>query len=371
MPSLSKDNTFEVSHQLRGGKHEYPASCDEHLSPFNTLLFLVSKSSQNLQLSDEYLSARYIAKYAAGIEERANARIDPVSFKEIKINCNGLKNVKNAGCKVKDKVTDRKKLVQVIPQVETVWWMLNFKYVHSSVSFVHLSTHEKTEHGAFIKNQSNSDSSTNYPLYIIKTFTLPPFRQFTQSQMLILKDSMSSEYTRCEISIFSGRPPALLCVDNPVTYFKWFKRVHVKNPEKKLTNDVNTSHWIDIFGFLVFLRRCYLEDFEIYLRKLRTEGHMNLHRLEDDTTILFLENDRMNLKTIDDDQVQVVTSNIVPTNPFKFLVHYVLSYGHFETEIDLFNQQNMIEVYKQWSTGEQNFLYSRRRFCFDKTLCAL
>ena len=176
----------------------------------------------------------------------------------------------------------QEKLVQVIPQVETVWWMLNFKYVHSSVSFVHLSTHEKTEHGAFIKNQSNSDSSTNYPLYIIKTFTLPPFRQFTQSQMLILKDSMSSEYTRCEISIFSGRPPALLCVDNPVTYFKWFKRVHVKNPEKKLTNDVNTSHWIDIFGFLVFLRRCYLEDFEIYLRKLRTEGHMNLHRLEDD-----------------------------------------------------------------------------------------
>ena len=108
VPSLSKDNTFEVSHQLRGGKHEYPASSDEHLSPFNTLLFLVSKSSQNLQLSDEYLSARYIAKYAAGIEERANARIDPVSFKEIKINCNGLKNVKIAGCKVKDKVTDRK-----------------------------------------------------------------------------------------------------------------------------------------------------------------------------------------------------------------------------------------------------------------------
>ena len=119
VPSQSKDNSFEVPDSLQGGKYEYPASSNEHVSPFTTL-FRVLKSSQNLQLCDEYLSARYVAKYAAGIEERADARVDPVSFKEIKIQCSGLKNVKIASCKLKDKINERRSLVQIIPLVENV-----------------------------------------------------------------------------------------------------------------------------------------------------------------------------------------------------------------------------------------------------------
>ena len=53
-----------------------------------------------------------------------------------------------------------------------------------------------------------------------------------------------------------------------------------------------------------------------------------------------LQNDRSGLKTTDDSLVQVVTSNIVPSNPFKFLIHFVLSFGCFETETELFNQTN-------------------------------
>ena len=171
----------------------------------STLLFLASKSSQNLQLCDEYLSVRYIAKYAAGIEERADSKIDPVSFKEIKIQSSGLRNVKIAGCKIKAK-TNEKNLVQIIPQVEAVWWLLDFRYVYSSVPFKHLSTHEKTERGAFIKIHARTNS-LEFPLAILKTFSFPTFRlnfptfrQFTESQLLLLKDSLSSEYTRCKIS---------------------------------------------------------------------------------------------------------------------------------------------------------------------------
>ena len=69
VPSVTQHNTFEVRPVLQGGKFEYPASSDEHLSPFSPLIFAATRSSQNLQLCDEYLSARYIAKYAAGIEE--------------------------------------------------------------------------------------------------------------------------------------------------------------------------------------------------------------------------------------------------------------------------------------------------------------
>ena len=57
-PSQCHDNTYQVDNSLQGGNFEYPASSVEHLSPFNTLLFTILKSSQTLQLCDQYLSAR-------------------------------------------------------------------------------------------------------------------------------------------------------------------------------------------------------------------------------------------------------------------------------------------------------------------------
>ena len=45
VPSPTRDNTFEVRPILQGGKFEYHASTDEHLSPFNPLLFVVTKST--------------------------------------------------------------------------------------------------------------------------------------------------------------------------------------------------------------------------------------------------------------------------------------------------------------------------------------
>ena len=197
------------------------------------------------------------------------------------------------------------------------------------------------------------------PLYITKIFNLPISRQFTQSQILILKDSMSSEYTNCNITIFSGRPPALLCVDNPQTYFTWFDRIKVKNPEKKLKQNVNESKWIDVFGFAVHLRKCYLEEFCAFVDKLQRENHANLYRFHEDTSCLFLRNDVTGLKTTDGNLVQIVTSNIVPTNPYKFLIHYVLSYGSFVTEIDLFNKTSMLDVFKDCNLLQRKDSYTK------------
>ena len=346
VPSSSKDNTFDICPSLQGGKYEYPASSDEHLSPFNVLLFALTKSSQNLQICDEYLSARYIAKYAAGVEERADARVDPITFKDVKVKTKGMRNIKVAGVKLREKETDKKSLVQIISLVESIWWLLGFNYVYSSVSFVHLSTHEKTERATFLKRRVPLLQSDSLPLHVTKSFSLPAARQYTQSQLMLLKDYLTSDYTNCKISLFSGRPPALLFVDNPRLYFTWFKRVTVHNPDKKLTTNVSTSSWIDLFGQVVYLRRCYFEDFRNYYLRSMTEGHSNLFRFNADTSILDLQNDVIGLKTINDSLVQVVTSNIVPSSPFKFLIHYALSNGCFETEIDLFNHSNMLEVYQ-------------------------
>ena len=112
VPSTSRDNTFDVCSSLQGGKYEYPSSTDEHLSPFNALPFVATKSSQNFQICNEYLSARYIAKYAAGIEERSDARVDQVTFKDIKVPTEGMRNIKIAGVNLRIKENDKKNLVQ-------------------------------------------------------------------------------------------------------------------------------------------------------------------------------------------------------------------------------------------------------------------
>ena len=125
-----------------------------------------------------------------------------------------------------------------------------------------------------------------------------------------------------------------------------FSREIVKNPEKRLKEDVRSSNWIDVFGFAVKLRRRYLHEFAQFLQEQRTKSHANLQRFDDDCSVHFLQNDSIGLKTVDAGFVQCVTSTIIPSNPFKFLIHLVLSYGHFETEIDLFNQSSMLEVFQ-------------------------
>ena len=161
---------------------------------------------------------------------------------------------------------------------------MDFNDVYSSVSFIHLSTHEKTERPTFLKHKSNVQSSASITLHVTKTFTLPPNRQFTQSQLLLLNDYLASEYTNCKISIFSGRPPHLMFVDNPRLYFTWFKRCQVWKPELKITTDVNTSLWIDIFGCAVYLRTSYLKNFCEYWQKGTSEGHPSLYKFNADTS---------------------------------------------------------------------------------------
>ena len=345
-PSQHHDNTYQVDNLLQGGKFEYPASSEEHLSPFNTLLFIVSKSSQNLQLCDQYLSARYIAKYAAGVEERANAKVHPVNFREIKVESHGMQNLKINGPNISLKLNEKKNLVQIIPLVETIWWLLGFDYVHSSVDFVHLSTHEKAERGALAKNKISVAPTEALPLHVTKSNTLPPLRQFTRSQILLLKDSLECEFSVCKMTLFGGRPPPLLIVDNPKLYFTWFVREKVKHPDRLLKADVTTSYWIDVFGNVVKLRKCYLQDFATFLQSQRRKGHVNLQRFDVDSSLVFLQNDMVGLKTIAARHVQCVTSTIIPSNPFKFLIHIALSFGHFETEVDVFNQASMLEVFQ-------------------------
>ena len=132
---------------MQGGKHQYPADKGEHLSPFNPLIFALTRSSQNLQNSDTVLAARYMTKYSAGVEEHSKVKFYAgSSINTLKVEEAGIDNEKISGVQIElkqKKVREGKRNFQegrVIGITETVWLLLNCGYVRSSFDFIHLPT---------------------------------------------------------------------------------------------------------------------------------------------------------------------------------------------------------------------------------------
>ena len=68
--------TLTVTEDLKAGHWFYPSrKNEENLTPMNPHLFVLTQSQNNLLICDKYLSARYIAKYAAGTEEKARVTL--------------------------------------------------------------------------------------------------------------------------------------------------------------------------------------------------------------------------------------------------------------------------------------------------------
>ena len=63
-------------------------------SPVSPILFVLLKGSMNLLLCDRIVSAAYLAKYAAGTEERATLEIMGKLNSTVEVSVKGIKNIK-------------------------------------------------------------------------------------------------------------------------------------------------------------------------------------------------------------------------------------------------------------------------------------
>ena len=69
------ENLYEVSNELKAGKYNYAADFGETFSPVVSKIFSVGQCSMNCLLCDVVMSASYLAKYAAGVEEHAEVNV--------------------------------------------------------------------------------------------------------------------------------------------------------------------------------------------------------------------------------------------------------------------------------------------------------
>ncbi|KAF4744372.1 hypothetical protein FOZ62_013971, partial [Perkinsus olseni] len=221
-----------VTEELRARKHTYPAMMQEHFSPMCDWIFAAAKSSDNLQICSPTFTARYLAKYAAGEEERARVFLKASRTSEtVQVDQEALRNVKVTGAAIaasSDRCKERKSTAiegRTLSLTEAVWWLLNFPYVHLCSKYIHINTGFKQDRAGVLKRdrrhvQPGAHGNAVPAVLARRGLALPAVRQFSQYQELTIQDCISSTITPDKISIFGLRPPELLFVDTLVDYFE-------------------------------------------------------------------------------------------------------------------------------------------------------
>ena len=356
----------KVTEELESGKFTYAASKLEHVSPTSAKLFAITLSSCNVQRISRRMCERYLNKYAAGKEEHAVVRIKPFKSSNLYTadtediqnrKITGVQNVLAESEKLEKKTKELKTLR--FAHTESAFFVLEMPYVITTFDFVHVTTLPLEYRGGVIikkRHDELNDSDTAY--YSRKNILKLPFhRLLTESQRLVEADVKTSDFSADKISIFSLRPPELLCVRTVKNYFSWFVREKVAAKDVKvvyskfLKQNCLNSHWVDSLGFLVKLRPSAVTDFRNYLGSEVFEGPDCLRKSDAENVLNNLSQSEVygrfvsNDKRLSNTNAEVVQTNILPYNPVKFLLSILYSFGKFDTELDLFNVTSLKDAY--------------------------
>ena len=363
--------TFKPILELQSGKHHYPANYHEHISPTNADVFALVRSSTNLQICDRNMSARYVAKYAAGIETRGFVKVNAGNSQDnVKVTTERVLNEKIAGVKFAIQKLNREARKdsgingRILSVTESLWYVLDFPYVCTNLEFVHVPSTPKEYRSAIViekKRKVNPGFGVSFQeaeRVRRNEFQLPSFRQLSTNQLLLLQDVQASDLSPDKITIFGLRPPELLFVDEVRLYFSWFVRSKLKAKKSCsvhslfLKANYLASPWVDALGYRVLLRMSAVDDFVDFCGR---QGHKtcyddalnNLKKyiLPNLRNRRFLNLFVSELPSHCKRNAITVFTNILPSNPVKFLVHFILSFGKFSTEIDLFTVANLKESF--------------------------
>ena len=384
-PKVGFNNTLCVTEDLKAGQWFYPKQKNENLTPMNPHLFVVTRSQNNLLICDKYLSARYIAKYAAGVEEKAKVSLSAgKTDKQLEVNVGPIENTKIASVKhrLENKTPQKKEACDVkhLCITECYWHLFDLPFVRSSFASICVHTCEmESRPGVKTKMKQRKMGA----LCVTLRNSLPSWRQFTPSQKKVIELNVENCISISNITAHSARPPELLFVKNPRDYFWLFERLVIeKMNQMKLSKMLNEGALIDGFGRQVFIRTQRVEDFRIILYASNDTSAVMLRTLLAQNTI----NDYISPHKDNRSNCVIYFSKIYPSDPCKFLVHLLLSMGHFETEFDLFNtntlkdsfvnsglltstsvEQNVLSLTKKYILKQAQFLPGSTRM-FDRNI---
>ena len=373
-------STDKVEEELKAKKHHYPAAYNEHMSPTNAALFAFTESNTNVQICDDEMCSRYVAKYAAGVEGRAFTKIlASAGENEVKVQTEPIVNEKKAGVQTsvtkKRQDDDKRKSVtgRIFSITECLWWALQLPYVCTNVDFIHVPTVPK-EFRSGIVIEKKIASSMNFSAVFAeavrirkKVLKLPKYRQSTKNQELLLADVEASSITPDKVTIFGLRPPELLFVSSLKSYFSWFVRFKMNSSKGKSSHEFLLSRascndfWVDCLGYVIKIRPPAIFDFldfcatrsdnprdEFLKEECRKHIVPKLQGTNSCPTLV-----AYNL-CFSDQIAIVVFTNTLPSSPTKFLLHFVLTFASFDTELDILSVSFLREAFVAAKLVERN-----------------
>ncbi|KAF4714116.1 hypothetical protein FOZ62_022488, partial [Perkinsus olseni] len=373
-----------VTEELRARKHMYPAQRSERLSPFNDWIFAAAKSSDNLQICSPTFTARYLAKYAAGEEERARVFLKcGRSENEVSVTQDPLQNLKVTGAAIassSDKAREKKSSAvegRTLALTEAVFWEFEFKYVHLCSKYIHINTGYKQDRSAIMKREHHyvrpgAEGNAVAAFDVREALGFPPERQILNAQIYTICDARQSNIMPDAISIFGVRPPELLFISSVKDYFECVDRKAI--PKRMLRNgdqiqEVNEAllrvelaecPWIDGFDKQVrLLPNCisrvreaavaYVTNRAYYYPQ---QGELVRSIIRDILDPLLGNEPPMDLVerfVVPDDFFPrvAVLSNPLPRYADRFLIHIILSMGRYETEVGVFDVANLRQSFQE------------------------
>ena len=347
---------------LKCEKVMYAATTGEHILPTCGVLFCITRSSTNILLPTRRFSCSYLSTYTTKTEEHSDGRILPaIDGKSFRLRTDGIQNKFLASSKIlnqldKESKRDVEKIdCRLVSLTESVFWTLGLPYVISTMDFVHVQN--VPPELRFVKRICDKKSSNTNLQY--QTFrddlNLETFQQLTFAQKATAIDLQSSGQADDSMTSFSIRPPELLCVNAIENFCSWFVYVSKRMKVEELKNlflNRRFKPWINGRGWQIKIRPSAIENFRNYLTTQSQPGYLraieynlqilnNLH--EEEMMFLYVEQK----PTLSRTNAEVVFATVNPRRTVDFLVAFVLRFGVFETELELFQTNSLLSSFVQ------------------------
>ena len=369
-------NELQVTSTLMAGKYMYASQKGEHMSPLNVALWSITRSSLNVLKVCKSVASRYLTSYAAGKEEHADVSINPDNAHNVlNVQVQRIENKKLGGVrKILARETKQHKTQGIIDSTtiastECVSWMLELPTVITTMDFVSVpSVPLENRGGVILKRKNNTQSRENRPGIANdgpaevreQILGLPRHRCFTRPQKTVIDSTNKTPFSTDKVTLFSIRAPELLFVDNLKLYFRWFVREKMSKKRREnlylrfLKLDVTQSHWLDGEGYSAKLRPCAIDEFKNFVQEKLIENPTNSRVLDAQLVVTQVLQDQSHVNyhnfvsadvKLSNTPAEVVFSKVYPRSPSNFLIHFLLSTGHFETELELFDVPSLRDAY--------------------------
>lgn len=380
-----------------------------NISPVVGRIFAATRSTMNIQICTSNGTSRYVVKYIIKIDEnnyivmKANQKENEANIKAEKVflcNTKVSSSALNEKKKLDASRHRKRNKGRAIASTEMMQLLLGFPQVHTNMEFIRIPTvplgerpgiERETPQDLFdsLGLKTSKDAfSVMVPMVSLrqtKFGTRQLYRRHTESQVSMLRDQMLSKVTLDRVFVFSIRPPELLFVDKMEWYYRIFERRKFTEDGcslgDALTNHLSTSLLIDGLGFQLRIRPLAIPLLEkvltenpnrfmpasafyrvkhLFLKIVKYFNEVGLVGCDsdpnDDENMPLSKNGLCEWRKLQQIFMAVETplkplpvivcSNVKPCNATKFVIHLMLSMGHFITERDLWMHPSMAQAFQ-------------------------